>query len=170
MQLRTIYLVGPMGAGKTTLGRMLAKELDLPFLDTDTEVEQRCGADIAWIFEREGEEGFRIREEAVLRDVRSLSPRVVATGGGIVTREACRSLIRSHGFVVFLQVGVATQIRRTARDKKRPLLQCADRSRVLAELHHVRDPLYRQVADHIVSTDVTPFRDIIRALVHRLQR
>ena len=157
-----------MGAGKTTLGRMLAKELDLPFLDTDAEVERRCGADIAWIFEREGEEGFRLREEAVLRAAQQLSPRVIATGGGIVTHEACRNLIRSHGFVVFLQASVSTQLRRTARDKKRPLLQCVDRKQVLTDLYLVRDPLYRQVADCVLSTDFASFPRIVRTLVQML--
>ena len=164
MQSRTIYLIGPMGAGKSTIGRMLSRELNLPFRDTDQEVEERCGADIPWIFDMEGEEGFRQRETAVLESQIDEPAYVVATGGGIVTREINRRLMITHGFVVFLQASVATQIKRTAKDKKRPLLQRPDREQVLAQLYEKREPLYRQTADLVVCTDRGSPRHVIREI------
>ncbi len=153
MQFRTIYLVGPMGAGKSTIGRILSRELDLPFLDTDQEVEQRCGADIPWIFDMEGEIGFRQRETAVLESLHRAPAQVVATGGGIVVREHNRRLMVSNGFVVFLQASVATQMCRTAKDRRRPLLQRPDREQILKDLYQRRESLYRQIADLVVCTD-----------------
>ena len=144
MQSRTIYLIGPMGAGKSTIGRMLSRELKLPFLDTDQEVEERCGADIPWIFDMEGEEGFRLRETAVLHALQDMPAQVVATGGGIIMREENRRLMVSGGFVVFLDASVSVQMQRTAKDKKRPLLQRPDREQVLADLYQMRAPLYKK--------------------------
>ncbi len=153
-----------MGAGKSTIGRMLSRELNLPFRDTDQEVEERCGADIPWIFDMEGEEGFRQRETAVLESLVDEPAHVIATGGGIVTREINRRLMITNGFVVFLQASVSTQIQRTAKDKKRPLLQRSDREQVLADLYAKREPLYRQAADLIVCTDRGSPRYVIREI------
>ena len=169
MQSRTIYLIGPMGAGKSTVGRMLARELDLPFLDTDQEVERRCGADISWIFEREGEQGFRQRETAVLESLQGLPAQVVATGGGIIGQERNRQLLASGGFVVFLKASVATQLQRTAKDNRRPLLMRPDREQVLTDLYERREPLYRELADLIVNSDCGSPHQVIKGIKEALR-
>jgi len=151
---RHIVLVGPMGAGKTTIGKLLAADLGIPFRDSDQEIEARTGADISWIFDVEGENGFRIRETAVLQDLlQSDDPMVLATGGGIVTREENRSLLKQYGHVVYLSTSVDQQIERTAKDRKRPLLQTDDPAQVLKQLMSNREPLYQEVAQNAVETD-----------------
>lgn len=151
--VKTVFLVGPMGAGKTTIGRHLAAELSLPFIDTDHEIEQRCGADIPWIFDVEGEEGFRTREHKVLNDVCHASPAVIATGGGIVVRDDNRALLKHHGITVYLHATVSQQLNRTGKDKSRPLLNDGDPEQVLSRLMAVREPLYREVAQVVFATD-----------------
>ncbi|MRI32137.1 shikimate kinase AroK [Endozoicomonas sp. OPT23] len=153
MPLTNIYLVGPMGAGKSTIGRMLAKELGLPFYDSDHEVEARSGADIPWIFDVEGEEGFRQREIQVIEELCSMKGVVLATGGGVVTRLENRQQLGTHGFVVFLQASVKTQLARTEKDKRRPLLQRPDRKQVLANLLIEREPFYTGIADLSLDTE-----------------
>lgn len=148
-----IFLVGPMGAGKSTIGRQLAAELGFQFFDTDTEIEQRCGADIPWIFDIEGEDGFRKREATVLADISGNDRCVIATGGGIVSSDENRKLLQKAGFVVYLQASIRQQLDRTIRDKKRPLLQVENRTEVLERLMQEREPLYLDVADHVVATD-----------------
>lgn len=148
-----VFLIGPMGAGKTTIGRLLAAELRLEFKDTDREIEDRSGVDISWIFDREGEEGFRQRETAVLRDMVKSSHILLATGGGIILKPENRQLLANNGRVVYLQTSVDEQLRRTGRDKKRPLLQQGDPHHVLTELMVTREPLYQKIADYTVSTD-----------------
>lgn len=150
-----------MGAGKSTIGRMLAKELGLPFYDSDQEVEERTGADIPWIFDVEGEEGFRFRESQVIEDLCHMRGIVMATGGGAVTREENRRHLGTNGFVVFLQAPVAVQLARTARDKKRPLLQRPDREKVLRKLLNEREPLYRSIADLVLDTELHSPRSVI---------
>lgn len=150
---RNLVLVGPMGAGKSTLGRLLASRLGFAFRDSDTLIEQRCGATIAWIFDVEGEQGFRERETAMIRELSEGSCLVVATGGGAVVRQENRRLLSGMGFVVYLQTSVREQLARTRRDRKRPLLQNADREKVLSDLLAAREPLYREIADCIVHTD-----------------
>lgn len=150
---RNLVLVGPMGAGKSTLGRLLASRLGFAFRDSDTLIEQRCGATIAWIFDVEGEQGFRERETAMIRELSEGSGLVVATGGGAVVREENRRLLSGMGFVVYLQTSVREQLARTRRDRKRPLLQNTDREKVLSDLLAAREPLYREIADCIVQTD-----------------
>ncbi len=163
-----IFLVGPMGAGKSTIGRQLAAELGFQFFDTDAEIEQRCGADIPWIFDIEGEDGFRKREATVLADISGNDRCVIATGGGIVSSDENRKLLQKAGFVVYLQASIRQQLDRTIRDKKRPLLQVENRAEVLERLMQEREPLYLDVADHVVATDTrAPKRvaaEIARAL------
>ena len=142
-----------MGAGKTTIGRFLAAELLLPFIDTDEAIEQRCGADIPWIFDVEGEAGFRDREHKVLQELCQSSDAVIATGGGIVIREDNRSIIESSGVVVYLHATIEQQLMRTGKDRKRPLLNNDDPRAVLTALMQAREPLYRQLADVVVNTD-----------------
>jgi shikimate kinase len=143
-----IFLVGPMGAGKTTIGKHLADLLGLPFVDVDTEIESRAGADIQWIFDMEGEQGFRDRECKMLLDMSSNSqPKVIATGGGIVLRDENRAVLQRTGMVVYLSATAEQLFERTRRDKTRPLLQVEDRRAVIDQLVETRDPLYNQVAD-----------------------
>ncbi len=163
--MRNTILVGPMGAGKSTIGRLLAKELRLPFKDSDKEVEQRTGTNIPWIFDVEGEQGFRDREHAVLADLCQSSGLVLATGGGAVLREENRHTLRQGGYVVYLCTSVEQQLERTARDRNRPLLQTADPRKVLS----IRDPLYRQVADVVVETDERPPRMVVMEIISHLR-
>ena len=142
-----------MGAGKTTIGKFLADELKLEFKDVDREIEVRAGVDIPWIFDQEGEPGFRVREAAVLDEISQLDDVLISTGGGAVMREDNRALMRARGVVVYLHTSVAEQARRTGRDRKRPLLQTGDPAQVLANLMAVREPLYREVAHITVNTD-----------------
>ena len=165
MPLTNIYLVGPMGAGKSTIGRMLAKELGLPFYDTDHEIETRTGANIPWIFDVEGENGFRQRERMVIKELCQERGVVLATGGGVVTQQENRMHLGSNGFVVYLQASVDTQLERTAKDKKRPLLQRPDRRAVLENLLKEREPLYLSVADLVLDTEAYSPKSLIHQIV-----
>src|SRR5690606_14548795 len=142
-----LVLVGPMGAGKSSIGRRLADRFGLAFHDADREIEAQAGASIATIFECTGEAGFRAREQAVLAGLLAGEGAVVATGGGAVLDPRTRDLLRERGFVVHLHVGLAQQLARLARDRSRPLLAGEDREAVLRRLAAVRDPLYDEVAD-----------------------
>ena len=166
--MSNLILIGPMGAGKSTIGRLLAKELRVPFKDSDKEIEQRTGADIPWIFDVEGEAGFREREQAVIVELCELDGMVLATGGGAVMRAENRAALRRGGRVVYLHATVEQQIDRTARDRNRPLLRNADPGKVLRELLAVRDPLYREIADIIVETDERPPRLVVQEILERL--
>jgi len=166
--LRRVFLVGPMGAGKTTIGKYLAEHLKLSFADTDTEIESRTGADIPWIFDVEGEEGFRDREEQVVEEMTEWDGVVLATGGGVVLRPNNRRALAARGFVVYLYATVEEQVRRTQRDRRRPLLRDGDPKAILTELMDTRDPLYREIADHIIETDSCSPRTVAQRLVREL--
>ena len=142
-----LILVGPMGAGKSCIGRRLAEHYALRLVDADREIEQRTGASVATIFECEGEAGFRARETATLAELLAGDEHLVATGGGAVLDPANRRLLRERGFVVYLRIDVHGQLQRLARDRARPLLQREDREDVLRQLALVREPLYAEVAD-----------------------
>ena len=161
----SLILVGPMGAGKTTIGRLLAAELNLPFKDIDHLVVEHAGADIPWIFDVEGEEGFRKREAKALADALLGEPEVIATGGGIVTVEENRRLLQAEKAVVLLYATVEQQYHRTSRDKNRPLLQQKNPRKVLADLFAVREPLYREVADLVVETGRSKPRGVVETIV-----
>ncbi|WP_323846690.1 shikimate kinase AroK [Microbulbifer magnicolonia] len=150
---RAIFLVGPMGAGKSTIGKLLAAQLQLPFADSDKVLEERTGADIPWIFDVEGEAGFRRRESEVLRELCRGPTQVVATGGGIVLMEENRRRLQKYGLVVYLQASVEQLLERTSKSGNRPLLQVEDPRARIIELLQQRDPLYREVADIICDTD-----------------
>ncbi|WP_108096248.1 shikimate kinase AroK [Pseudomonas sp. GV071] len=167
--MRNLILVGPMGAGKSTIGRLLAKELRLSFKDSDKEIEQRTGANIPWIFDVEGETGFREREQAVIGELCELDGVVLATGGGAVLRPENRSALRAGGRVVYLHTSVDQQLDRTSRDRNRPLLRTANPGKVLADLMHIRDPLYREIADVIIETDERPPRMVVQEILERLE-
>jgi shikimate kinase len=148
-----IFIVGPMGSGKTTVGKMVANELFLDFHDTDSTIEEKTGVTIDWIFDIEGEKGFRKRETLVLKDLASLNSIVLATGGGIVIEDENRELLASRGTVFYLHTPLNIQIERTSRDKDRPLLKGNDPSKVLTDLQESRQSLYEEVADHIINTE-----------------
>ncbi|MGN0920435.1 MAG: shikimate kinase AroK [Cellvibrio sp.] len=153
MSKTNIYLIGPMGAGKSTIGRLLAAELNYAFCDSDRVIEERTGADIPWIFDMEGEAGFREREAQALADLALLNDHIIATGGGIILREQNREVMKSSGYVCYLTASIEQLVERTARDKKRPLLQVDNPRQKIIELLEFRDPLYRETADFIVNTD-----------------
>jgi shikimate kinase len=148
-----IFLIGPMGAGKTTVGKTLANQLGMVFADSDQEIQDRTGVDIPTIFEYEGEEGFRDREQQAIDDLTQLDQRVLATGGGAVLRPGNRQHLSARGIVVFLDCSPEQQFERTYRDRKRPLIQTDDPLTRLRELMAEREPLYRETADYVVSTE-----------------
>ncbi len=161
---RRVFLVGPMGAGKTTIGRQLAQLLHLEFLDSDQAIEARAGADIPWIFDVEGEAGFREREARIIEQLTQLNGIVLATGGGAILRPENRAALAARGSVVYLHATIRQQLERTSKDKNRPLLQVADPGGRLRELMEERDPLYREIADHIIETDGHSARAVAQQL------
>ena len=142
-----------MGAGKSAVGRQLARMLHLDFVDSDEEIEKRTGVDISFIFEKEGEEGFRKREKQVIDELSQLSGVVLATGGGAIADPENRNRLGARGYVVYLYTSVKQQLERTQRGRHRPMLESGDREQVLEELMQAREALYREVADLIVNTD-----------------
>lgn len=151
---QNLILVGPMGSGKSAVGRALARELHRDFFDSDHVIEERTGVDIAYIFEKEGEEGFRLRESRILEELTGKAGIVLATGGGAVVRDENRRCLRSRGFVIYLQTSVNQQLKRTSRGRERPLLNEADdRRKRLEALLQDREPKYLEIADLIVGTD-----------------
>lgn len=166
--MSNIILVGPMGAGKSTIGRLLAKELRIPFRDSDKEIEQRTGASIPLIFDVEGEEGFREREHAAINDLCQMLGVVLATGGGAVLRRDNREVLRAGGHVIYLCTSVDQQLDRTSRDRNRPLLQTSNPREILTRLMAVRDPLYREIADIVVHTDERPPRLVVLEILGQL--
>lgn len=151
---RNIFLVGPMGAGKSTIGRQLAQQLNMEFFDSDQEIEKRTGADLGWVFDVEGEEGFREREEKVINELTEKQGIVLATGGGSVKSRETRNRLSARGVVVYLETSIEKQLSRTHRDKKRPLLQVSAPAReVLEALAQERNPFYEEIADITIRTD-----------------
>jgi shikimate kinase len=150
---QNIFLIGPMGSGKSAVGRYLARLLDFPFFDSDHEIERRSGADIPLVFEREGEAGFRRREREIIAEFTQREPIVLATGGGAILDAENRRDLANRGWVVFLDASVLQQAERTGRSRNRPLLHGAEPRVRLAELMQVREPLYREIADYCILTD-----------------
>jgi shikimate kinase len=165
----SLFLTGPMGAGKSTIGRQLARRLRLAFHDSDHEIEQRTGVDIPLIFELEGEAGFRRREQSVIDELTRLPGIVLATGGGAILDPENRDHLASRGTVIYLHASVPQQLRRTSRDRNRPLLQTANPRAKLEELMTARDPLYREIADLIINTDGMRVADVVRQIIHQLR-
>ncbi len=164
-----LVLIGPMGAGKSSLGRRIAPMWALPFVDLDREIEARAGTEIPTIFAREGEAGFRSRERAALADLLAGERSVIATGGGAVLDPDNRALMRQHGFVVHLQIDVEEQLARLAHDRSRPLLAGADRTDVLTRLAAERGPLYTEAADMTFSPTGMSAAEAAESLVDLLE-
>ncbi|MGD2055418.1 MAG: shikimate kinase AroK [Gammaproteobacteria bacterium] len=161
----SLFLTGPMGAGKSTIGRQLSRQLKMPFHDSDREIERRTGVDIPLIFEFEGEAGFRKRETAVIDELTRLPNIILATGGGAILDADNRQHLKQRGQVIYLHTSVDQQLARTARDRNRPLLQTGNPRQRLAELMHTREPLYREIADLVIETDGRRVRDVVREIV-----
>lgn len=168
---QNIFLVGPMGAGKSTIGRQLAQILGMEFIDSDQEIESRAGADISWIFDLEGEEGFRKREEKIISELTAKQGVVLSTGGGSILSKNNRNSLSARGIVVYLETTVEKQLERTQRDKKRPLLQNAeDPSLLFIDLAKVRNPLYEEVADIVVKTDEQNAKTMASEIIKELDK
>lgn len=157
-----------MGSGKSAVGRQLARMLHLTFVDSDDEIESRTGVDIAFIFEKEGEDGFRAREVRVIDDLSNMDAVVLATGGGAVIDPESRSRLGARGFVVYLYTTVEQQLQRTEKGRDRPLLEAGDRSEILDALMKVRDPMYREIADLVVETDGRKVKAVANEILERL--
>lgn len=165
-----IYLVGPMGAGKTTIGKRIAEIKGMGFLDSDSEIEKRTGVDISFIFDMEGEKGFRKREREMIAELTLHPNSVVATGGGAVTESGNRDLLTARGVVVYLETPIHHQVARTKNNRNRPLLEDSeDIETTLNELMEERDPLYRKIADVVVTTGDQPARKLAREIVEQLE-
>lgn len=166
-----LFLIGPMGSGKSTIGKCLAKELKLEFYDADQAIEARTGADIDWIFDVEGEEGFRKREATVIDELTALQGIVLATGGGAILRPENRTRLAARGTVFYLHASVEQQMRRTMRvDKRRPLLQASTPEQTLKALMEAREPLYREIADFAVNTDARTVRSVANEVIRLLEK
>lgn len=160
-----IYLVGLMGAGKTTIGRQLAKNLGLPFYDSDKAIEESTGVDIPTIFEFEGENGFRDREQKMLQQLTQLKGIVLATGGGAILREENRNLLKEHGYIVYLQCSVDRILERTRRDTQRPLLKTENPKERIQCLFNEREPLYLSCADYVVDTGIMQSKAVVHHIL-----
>jgi len=165
-----LVLVGPMGAGKSSLGRRLGSRMGLEFVDADRRLEKQAGASVALIFEHEGEAGFRAREARLLAELLQGKGLAIATGGGAVLSAATRDCLRARAFVVNVQVGVEQQLARLERDTARPLLASGDRRETLRALAAIRDPLYAEVADMVFTSDGLSVDDAARRLAALLSR
>lgn len=166
-----IFLIGPMGAGKTTIGRQLARRLKMDFFDSDRAIEEHTGASIPLIFELEGETGFRKREAAILDDLTSKENIILATGGGIILSETNREHLKNRGAVYYLSGNLKSLLERTHKDKNRPLLHGEEsQKKILKRLIKERDPLYRETADHIIDTSHNSIRGVIQAIIDSLEK
>tara|TARA_B100001027_G_C16018549_1_gene220084 strand:- start:23 stop:526 length:504 start_codon:yes stop_codon:yes gene_type:complete len=164
-----IFIVGPMGSGKSTVGKIISDELFLSFFDTDAEIEDRTGASIDWIFDLEGENGFRKRESVILKEMVEKNSIVLSTGGGIILSEKNRDLLSSRGTVFYLETPINVQVERTSKDKDRPLLKNGDPETILKELHDSRQKLYEDVSDHIVMTGDKSSQDVAAEIIELIK-
>jgi len=166
---QNIFLIGPMGAGKTTMGRQIAKRLNMDFEDSDHVIEECTGVDIPLIFEIEGEVGFRKRETTVLDALTKTSPLVLATGGGVVLAEKNCQFLRSRGLVIYLHSDIKHLLGRVSHDKNRPLLQTADPAATLKEIMSIREPLYRETADIVINTGQQSIRAVVNIILDKIK-
>ncbi|NOQ13439.1 MAG: AAA family ATPase [Methyloprofundus sp.] len=165
MNKKNIYLIGLMGAGKTTIGRMLAKSLGLPFYDSDKAIEDITGVDIATIFEFEGEKGFRLRENKMIKELVELDDIVLATGGGVILNEENRVLLKENGFVVYLQCSIDRIVDRTSRNSQRPLLNVNSPREKIQALIDERESLYLSSADFVIDSGQMQSKAVVREIL-----
>jgi shikimate kinase len=165
---KNIFLIGPMGAGKTSVGRLLAKLLGLEFYDSDQVIEQQTGANIPWIFDIEGEAGFRKREAKAIAELTQEEGIVLATGGGVVLNPANRVYLSKRGIVIYLNVSIEAQVQRTGRSRNRPLILHKHSKDVLETLKKDRDSLYQEVADYIIDTNDGSVHAIVHAIMQKI--
>ncbi|HEB81518.1 MAG TPA: shikimate kinase AroK [Gammaproteobacteria bacterium] len=169
MRKDNIFLIGLMGTGKTTVGRQLARRLKMDFYDSDRVIEERTGADIPLIFEKEGEEGFRRREKAIIDELTGRQNIILATGGGAILDPENRAHLKNRGTVFYLKSDLGTLVERTSRDKNRPLLHADEPAEtILQRLLDQRGPLYEETADHIIENVNNSIHDVIQAIIKRL--
>lgn len=166
---RNIYLIGPTGSGKTAVGRQLARDTGLTFKDSDHEIEKRTGVEVGYIFEKEGEAGFREREQDMIKELSTLEAAIVATGGGAVLARKNRERLAATGVIVYLRTGVNEQLRRTSRSRTRPLLNKANPREILEEMAAVRGPLYEEIADFSLDTSNQRVRSVAKKLRQMLE-
>lgn len=167
---KNIFLIGPMGAGKSTIGRQLSQQLNMEFFDSDQEIEKRTGADISWVFDLEGENGFRLRESKILDELTAKKGIILATGGGSVILKENRNFLSARGIVIYLETTIEKQLDRTKRDTKRPLLQVSTSNRIILEnLANKRNPLYESIADIKVQTDEKTARSVAFYIIRVLK-
>ncbi len=168
VKVRNVFLIGPMGAGKSTIGRTLAKELKLDFYDSDEVIEQRAGADISWIFDIEGEDGFRAREVKIIDELTQKNNIVLATGGGVIMSPENRAVLAARGTVIYLKTSLEQQYERTKRDTKRPQLQTTNLEERLKELRDERQPHYEELADVSFETDKLTVKAVANNIIKYL--
>jgi len=168
MSTNSIFLIGPMGAGKSAVGRKLAGSRGFEFVDSDEAIEERTGVDIPFIFDKEGEAGFRVREAKVIEELTQLEGVILATGGGSAMNPDSRKLMAERGIVVYLYASVEQQLERTRKGRERPLLRDRDPKDVLSELMEIRDPQYREIADIIIETDGRHVTSVVREIEKKL--
>ena len=161
-----IFIVGPMGSGKSTVGKIISDELFLNFFDTDDEIESRTGASIDWIFDLEGEEGFRKRESSILEEMVKQNSIVLSTGGGIILSDSNREMLSSRGTVFYLSTPISVQIERTSKDKDRPLLKNGDPEEILTRLQKERNDLYESVSDHVIETENKSSQEVASEIIN----
>lgn len=166
---QNIFLIGPMGAGKSSVGKFLANKLDMHFYDSDEEIEKRTGVDIGWIFDLEGEEGFRKRENIVISELANLPNIVLATGGGSVVLPETQEVLKKHGFLIYLEVSLSYQHTRTMNETRRPLLRVENREEVIEKLHEKLVPIYESLADYRVLTDNRSVQAVAEDIMHFLK-
>ena len=173
-KIQSIFLIGPMGAGKSTIGRQIAEALNRDFYDSDEEVERRAGADLAWILDIEGEEGFRVRESRAISELTQKPGIVLATGGGAILDPKSAQLLSARGFVIYLKVSVQEQLQRTEYDKRRPVLkkinQTAARDHFFQEMQDARMTLYEDIADVVFTTDARTVKKVSKKVLDYLQQ
>lgn len=168
MYKESIFLIGPMGSGKSSVGKVLADRMSYHFVDSDHVIEDKTGVSIPMIFDIEGEVGFRERERQAIDELTQMSETVLATGGGAILNEDNRKHLRSRGFVVYLKSSVDTLVQRTKHDRNRPLLQSADPRKILTEILEQREPLYMDVADLIIETERAAIHKVVNEIIEKL--
>ena len=165
-----IFIIGPTASGKTTIGQKLAKFLKINFIDIDHEIEKRSGADVSWIFDIEGEKGFRKRESDILIECCDLDNYVVSTGGGSILKRTNRDLISSSGIVIYLKTSIQEQMQRTTFDNSRPMIDANNREEIFLKMKEEREPLYEEIADFFIDQDSKSHVKIVKEIVSNIKR